>query len=402
MADQAGVNVAVMADSARPAALLKALAGKGKRLGIGIDTGLWAQEGVAPAERSRAREGAAAVSQAAGPFRARRGRPKRAARPGRRRSERVVPGNGAPRDQARLDDARHHRGRQRSRRSVQGHRRLRSRRAAGVRDQLHGLLEDASDPVGRRDAGEGGDAESRRAPQGRRRGAREDRRRNSEAGLRGAEEAPQAARHREPPRDVAQHDSAHQRDDRGDGEDHRGVGGRIQQRPGQSEVSEDQGVRRRVPEQHRRGAPARSGRARGARAVREGRGRAWRHSRHAVGVAQLGRVRGDDRRAERAAPDRAGRDEGLRRRQPAHEAVRRQGSAVSRGVLPLRARGPGAAAVGQRARPADRRARRPEDRAAPVERLQASRQHLSRSRGFAPTARDASSTTRSATCRRRS
>jgi type 1 glutamine amidotransferase len=48
MADQAGVNVAVMADSARPAGLLKALAGKGKRLGIGIDTGVWAQEGVPP------------------------------------------------------------------------------------------------------------------------------------------------------------------------------------------------------------------------------------------------------------------------------------------------------------------------------------------------------------------
>jgi type 1 glutamine amidotransferase len=49
-ADQAGVNVAVMADSARPAALLKALAGKGKRIGVGIDTGLWAQEGVSPAD----------------------------------------------------------------------------------------------------------------------------------------------------------------------------------------------------------------------------------------------------------------------------------------------------------------------------------------------------------------
>jgi uncharacterized protein len=49
IADQAGVNIAVMADSARPAALLKALAGKSKRLGIGIDTGLWAQEGVSPA-----------------------------------------------------------------------------------------------------------------------------------------------------------------------------------------------------------------------------------------------------------------------------------------------------------------------------------------------------------------
>jgi uncharacterized protein len=49
-ADQVGVNVAVMADSARPAALLKALAGKGRRIGVGIDTGLWAQEGVSPAD----------------------------------------------------------------------------------------------------------------------------------------------------------------------------------------------------------------------------------------------------------------------------------------------------------------------------------------------------------------
>ena len=139
--------------------------------------------------RSRAGERAAAVPQAARPFRARPGRPQRAPRPGHRRSERVVPGNGAAPDQARLDDARHHRRRQRSRRSVQGDRRVRSRRAAGVRDQLHGLLEDASDPVGRRDAGEGRDAESRDAAQGRRRGAREDRRGDSEAGLRGAEEA---------------------------------------------------------------------------------------------------------------------------------------------------------------------------------------------------------------------
>ena len=50
LADQAGVNVAVMADTARPTGLLKALAGKGKRLGIGIDTGLWAQHGVSPAD----------------------------------------------------------------------------------------------------------------------------------------------------------------------------------------------------------------------------------------------------------------------------------------------------------------------------------------------------------------
>ena len=52
------MNVAVLGGRrARPARLLKALDGKSKRLGVGIDTGLWAQEGVRPrdglAERSR-------------------------------------------------------------------------------------------------------------------------------------------------------------------------------------------------------------------------------------------------------------------------------------------------------------------------------------------------------------
>ena len=50
VADRAGVNLAVMADTARPAALLKVLSAKSKRIGVGIDTGLWAQEGVAPAD----------------------------------------------------------------------------------------------------------------------------------------------------------------------------------------------------------------------------------------------------------------------------------------------------------------------------------------------------------------
>jgi uncharacterized protein len=48
LGDEFGVNVAVLADTARPARLMKALGGKGKRLGIGIDTGLWAQEGISP------------------------------------------------------------------------------------------------------------------------------------------------------------------------------------------------------------------------------------------------------------------------------------------------------------------------------------------------------------------
>ena len=50
IADRAGVNIAVMADSARPSALLKALAGTSKRIGVGIDTGMWAQEAVSPSD----------------------------------------------------------------------------------------------------------------------------------------------------------------------------------------------------------------------------------------------------------------------------------------------------------------------------------------------------------------
>jgi quinoprotein glucose dehydrogenase len=50
LADQVGINVAVLADAARPTRLLKELEGKGKRLGVGVDTGLWAQEGVSATE----------------------------------------------------------------------------------------------------------------------------------------------------------------------------------------------------------------------------------------------------------------------------------------------------------------------------------------------------------------
>lgn len=54
LADEIGVNVAVMADAARPDRLLKALDGKGRRLGIALDTGLLAQEGLVPAEAVQA------------------------------------------------------------------------------------------------------------------------------------------------------------------------------------------------------------------------------------------------------------------------------------------------------------------------------------------------------------
>jgi len=48
LAHEFGVNVAVRAEAVRPVRLMKSLEGKGKRLGIGVDTGLWVQEGVSP------------------------------------------------------------------------------------------------------------------------------------------------------------------------------------------------------------------------------------------------------------------------------------------------------------------------------------------------------------------
>ena len=48
LADEFGINVAVLGEAARPVRTLKALEGKSKRLGLGIDTGVWAQQGVSP------------------------------------------------------------------------------------------------------------------------------------------------------------------------------------------------------------------------------------------------------------------------------------------------------------------------------------------------------------------
>jgi type 1 glutamine amidotransferase/sugar phosphate isomerase/epimerase len=50
LAEEFAITVAVMGDAARPVRTMAALAGKPKRLGIGVDTGMWAQEGVAPQE----------------------------------------------------------------------------------------------------------------------------------------------------------------------------------------------------------------------------------------------------------------------------------------------------------------------------------------------------------------
>jgi type 1 glutamine amidotransferase len=48
LAEEFGINVAVLADSVRPVRMMKALAGRSKRLGIGVDTGIWAQDEVSP------------------------------------------------------------------------------------------------------------------------------------------------------------------------------------------------------------------------------------------------------------------------------------------------------------------------------------------------------------------
>jgi hypothetical protein len=48
LADEFGINVAVLADAATPARTMKALEGRSRRLGVGVDTGMWAQEGIAP------------------------------------------------------------------------------------------------------------------------------------------------------------------------------------------------------------------------------------------------------------------------------------------------------------------------------------------------------------------
>jgi type 1 glutamine amidotransferase len=48
LADEFAVNVAVLADSARPVRLMKELEGRSQRLGAGVDTGLWVQDGLSP------------------------------------------------------------------------------------------------------------------------------------------------------------------------------------------------------------------------------------------------------------------------------------------------------------------------------------------------------------------
>jgi type 1 glutamine amidotransferase/sugar phosphate isomerase/epimerase len=48
LADELSINVAVLAEAARPERVMKALEGHSRRLGVGVDTGLWAQEGVSP------------------------------------------------------------------------------------------------------------------------------------------------------------------------------------------------------------------------------------------------------------------------------------------------------------------------------------------------------------------
>ena len=93
----------------------------------------------------------------------------------------------------------------------------------------------------------------------------------------------------------------------------------------QPSLSKGQGVRRDLPEQHRRRVPAGSGAARGPGALRQRGRRHRRYSWHTMGVAQLGRVCRDDRRAERSAPHRKRRHEGVRQGQSDRAAVQLRG-----------------------------------------------------------------------------
>ena len=180
-----------------------------------------------------------------------------------------------------------------ARRSVRGGRRVRSRRAAGVRRALHRVLA-ARVRSGAicRDAARKERRCRRGRSQGDRRGAAEDPRGDSGQAVRGAEEARGSCSSSRASTGMSHDTIPHTNVMLEEmGKITGRVDDRVQQRSQQSEVSEDQGIRRRLPEQHRRRVRCRSGGARRARAVRARRRRARRHPRHAVGVAQLGRVR---------------------------------------------------------------------------------------------------------------
>ena len=60
LADEFGVNVAVLSQEARPVELMKTLQSASKRVGIGIDTGVWARRRRVAPRRSGDRQGPAA------------------------------------------------------------------------------------------------------------------------------------------------------------------------------------------------------------------------------------------------------------------------------------------------------------------------------------------------------
>ena len=133
-----GVNVACSAtrDTGRRR---EGLEGRSKRLGVGIDTGAWAEKGLAPREALAAVEGPAALREAARPRRPRASsRTSCSARDGA--AERVLQRAEPPEDPAAGADARHDRSGQRAGRPVRRGRRVRSRRAAGLRRLLHRVL----------------------------------------------------------------------------------------------------------------------------------------------------------------------------------------------------------------------------------------------------------------------
>ena len=175
--------------------------------------------------------------------------------------------------------------------SVRRGRRVREGRAAGLRPALQRVLEDSSDPLGRRHAGQGRDADrgGNRATDGPRRG------RSIEAALpRQAFAKPQKARtllvieslHGMSHNTIPHTNVMLERFGATTGAWTDGV----QQRPHQSAARQDRRLRRHLPQQHRRRAVRRSGgaRQRGQRSSR--RAADWsastaRRGRHATGTS---------------------------------------------------------------------------------------------------------------------
>ena len=109
LADEFGVNVAVLADAARPVAPHEGPRGQRQAARHRHRHRAWVEEGVAPRDGARDRQGPARLPQPARSLGPRRDAPQRAARPGRGNLVGVLPRAEPPGRPAAGDDARHDR-----------------------------------------------------------------------------------------------------------------------------------------------------------------------------------------------------------------------------------------------------------------------------------------------------